>query len=141
MTTTLILSNSETVYSVSWWRSGTSQPLTPTPNHRNILQVPIQLLMIQPKPGHKPVRDLKAAKIDWHLYQAARSAVEQRAESQRIWPASGQVLEQIARGEPGVDDVLHQHHVFALDAVIQVLRDSHQAWPTSLVGETRDGEE
>jgi len=97
--------------------------------------------MIQPKPGHEPVRDFEAAKIDRHLHQPARGAVEQRAESQRIRPAPRQVLQQIASGEAGVDDVLHQHHVFALDAFIQILRDSHQPRRASLVGETRDGQE
>ena len=30
------------------------------------------------------------------------------------------MLQQVARGEAGVDDVLHQQHVFAFDAFIQV---------------------
>src|SRR5690242_17222126 len=47
------------------------------------------------------------------------------------------------RGEAGIDDVLHQQDVLVLNRMVQVLRDTDQAWSsvTGGAGKTGDGEE
>jgi len=50
--------------------------------HTDILQVAVKLLIIKPEANHKPIWDLEAPVIQWHLHQAARRAIEQRTSCQ-----------------------------------------------------------
>src|SRR5438105_12988899 len=62
------------------------------------------------------IRDLEAQIVDGNPRACPRRLVQQRAELHRRRPARGQVVQEIAHRQPGIDDVLHDHHVLALDA-------------------------
>ena len=66
------------------------------------------------------------------MRRTVRSSSVQMAERPR--PAPGQRLQQIARGEAGVDDVLHQQDVLVLNRIVQILGDAHHAGRAPAVG-------
>ena len=99
-------------------------------HHRDVAQVAIPLLEVQAAAHHEPVGDLKTSIVHRHLNNSTCGAVEERADSQRARLASGQRLQQVARGEAGIHDIFHQQNIFVLNGMIQVLGDSHHAWST-----------
>src|ERR1035437_16942 len=103
-----------------------------------VAQIAVELVEIEAEAHHEAVGDLEAAKVHRDLHDAARVAVQERAYRQRIRRPAGQGLQQVAQGEAGIDDILDQQYVFALDALIQILGDAHHAGGAALVGETGD---
>src|SRR5260370_20088610 len=113
-------------------------------HHRNVTQVAVELLEIETAAYHEPVGDLEAAEIDGDLHDAAHGAVEQGADGERPRPSAGQGLQEITRGEAGVDDVLDQKHVFILNRLVQIFRDADHALRAAVIGvtaEAGDGQE
>src|ERR1035438_580532 len=107
----------------------------------HIAQVAVKLLGIEAESHHEAVGNLKTAVIDGHLHDAAAGSIEERTNGERIGRAAGQVLQEVAEREAGIDDILDQQHVLAFDAVVEILGDAHHAGSTAAVGEAGDTQE
>jgi len=68
-------------------------------HYGDIAQVPVELLVVEAEADDEAVRDLEATEFHRHLDDAARRAVQQRADGERIGPTPGQRLQQVARSE------------------------------------------
>src|SRR5579871_6373222 len=86
----------------------------------DVAEIPVELLVIEPEADHEAIGYFKAPEIDGHLHDAARGAVEHDAQTERSRAAAGERLEQVARRESGIDDVLDQQNVFILDGMIEI---------------------
>src|SRR5205823_11910534 len=89
--------------------------------------VAVLVRRVEAVPDDVAIFDLEAEIVDGDPGPGPRRLVQQRAELDRGGPAGGEVVEQVAHGQAGVDDVLHDQHVLALDGFGQVARALHQA--------------
>src|SRR5665213_1925322 len=83
--------------------------------------------MIEAAPDHEAVGDFEAAEIDGHLDDAAHGAVKERTDTERARAAAGQRLQEITRGETGIDDVFDQQYIFVSNGLIEIFGDTDQA--------------
>src|SRR4051794_8649719 len=79
--------------------------------------------VVEPVADGEPVRDLEADVADGQVDAPALGLGEQRADLERGRVAGPQVAQQVVEGEPGVDDVLDEEDVAALDRGVGVLED------------------
>ena len=73
------------------------------------------------------VRDAEADIVDGHLDVRVGWFFQQRADLEGARLARGEVVDQVAHGEPGVDDVFDHEHVETLDGMTQITRDFHHS--------------
>ena len=93
----------------------------------HVTQVAVELVVVQAESHHEAVGNLEAAVVHRNLHDTARVAIQKGAYRKRVGRPAGECLLQVAQSKPGVHDVLHQEHVFALDGLVQVLGDAHHS--------------
>src|SRR5207249_4283921 len=71
------------------------------------------------------IGDLESDIANRDLHQAAQRAVEKRDDLERGRLSPPQLGQHIVDGEAGVDDVLDEQDVPALDGIVDVARDAH----------------
>src|SRR4249920_3924083 len=95
--------------------------------YADIRQVPVSLREVEPVADHEPIRDLEADPADVDVDLPPGRLRHQRGDLERGGLAGLEVADQIGERQPGVDDVLDDEHVPALDVDVQILQDAHDA--------------
>src|SRR5262249_47497688 len=91
--------------------------------HADERDVAVLLRGVETVADDEAVLDLEAEVVDGDLRPRAGRLVEQRAELDRRGVAGGEVVEQVAHGQAGVDDVLDDDHVLVLDRLGEIAGD------------------
>ena len=90
--------------------------------------------MVEPVADRERVRDLEADVARGQVDLAPLGLGEQRADLERGRVAGPEVAQQVLQRQAGVDDVLDDQDVAALDRGVEVLEDPHDArsssWPS-----------
>src|SRR2546426_3208395 len=89
--------------------------------------VAVLVIGVQTVTHDEAILDLEAQIVDGNPGARPRRLVQERAELHRRRPPRGHVVEQIAHRQPGIADVLDDHHVLALDGPGEVARDLDDA--------------
>src|SRR5512132_2997199 len=84
-------------------------------------QVAVALGVVQPVPDHEHARDVEAGVLHLDVGLELLGLVQQGAHLEGGRAPAAQVLEQVVEGQAGVDDVLDDEHVAALDLAVEVL--------------------
>src|SRR6266498_553934 len=93
----------------------------------DIRQVAVALGEVQAVADGETIGDLEADELDRQLDLAAVGLGQQSAHLERRRVARAEVAKQILQRQPGVDDVLDDQDVAALDRRVEVLEDAHDA--------------
>ena len=93
----------------------------------DVRKVAVALPEIEAIAYDEDVGDLEAEVVDLHVRKTMNRLVEHHTYFEASWPAGPQVLADVAKSETGIDEILYQEHVLALDALLQVLHDPHHA--------------
>src|SRR5215211_5212080 len=88
-------------------------------------QVPVSLGVVEPVSDHEHAGDVEGLVLHRHLDPQLVRLAEQHAHLERGRPPRPQRRQQVVEGQPGVHDVLDQHHVPALDLVVEILEQPH----------------
>src|SRR5437016_4835383 len=95
--------------------------------HTDEGDVAVLVRCVQTVTDHEAVLDLETEIVDGDPGPRPGGLVQERAELHRGGAAGGEVVEQVAHGQAGVDDVLDDQYVLALDGSGHVARDLHHA--------------
>src|SRR5688572_26223153 len=93
------------------------------PQHADEPQIPIQVAKIEPIADDELIRDREAGVVHGNLDEPPGRLVEQRADAEGRRVLAAKVAHEVVEREPGVDDVLHDQDILALDAGRKVLED------------------
>src|SRR6185503_8256604 len=85
------------------------------------------LPVVEPVADHEPVGDLESHVPALDVGLPPFGLGEQRAHLERGRLPRLQIADQVGQRQPGVDDVLDDHHVATLDVGVQVLEDPNHA--------------
>jgi hypothetical protein len=100
-----------------------------------VREVPVPLLDVEAVPDEELVGDREADVPDRQvLDEPAVGAVEQRHRRQGAGRAEPEVAHEVVQRQPGVDDVLDDHHVPVVDAGVEVLDEPDRGRAARLVG-------
>src|SRR5438445_596012 len=92
---------------------------------RHVGQVAVEALVIEPVAHDEDVGNGKSDVVEADVHLAALDLVDQHAHPQALGVAGLQRALEIGQREAGVDDVLDDDHVTALDRHAQVRHDTH----------------
>src|SRR5437763_7449326 len=90
-------------------------------------QIPVPLAEVEAVPDHELVRDLEAGVADADVDLAAGRLRQERADLQRGRVARLEHPHQVRQRQAGIDDVLDDQHVAALDVDVEILEDPDDA--------------
>src|SRR5215207_3690607 len=93
----------------------------------NEREIAVALGVVEPVPDHEHARDVEAGVLHLDVGLELLGLVEQGAHLEGGRAPAAQVLEQVVQGQAGVDDVLDDEHVAALDLAVEVLEDADNA--------------
>ncbi|MBG9885303.1 hypothetical protein ABE10_01610, partial [Bacillus toyonensis] len=95
--------------------------------HRDVTEVAITLVVVQAVAHDEVGRDVEADVTAVHVHLRSLRLAQEREHLDRLGAARGEVLQQPAEGEAGVDHVLDDEHVLAVQIGVEVLPDLHHA--------------
>src|ERR1035437_5359609 len=90
-------------------------------------EVSVHLPEVETIPHNERVRDFEADIAERDLDEAPGGLVEQGADLDGAWVLTLEIAEQVIQGQAGVDDVLNEQNISAIDWRAQILEDSYQA--------------
>ena len=61
--------------------------------HRNIVEIPVELVIIETKTDDEMIGDFETSVLDGHLYYAPRFAIEESTDGERIGATAGKRLQ------------------------------------------------
>src|ERR671919_3188271 len=96
-------------------------------------QVAVAFGVVEPVPDHEHARDVEAGVLHLDVGLELLGLVQQGAHLEGGRAPAAEVLEQVVQGQAGVDDVLDEQHVAALDLAVEVLEEGgprlRAGWP------------